>query len=111
MSGIIITIIVFVILIAWISPKTKKWYMHHHCPYCKSWFTIKLIQFDADIVVEGHDRNGLFGGLFKNLKFLGLFGGTTFTRDQPFLREFGKGQYVCSKCGRDFFIEEHRDRR
>lgn len=111
MAEIIITIIVFAILVTWISPKIKKWYLHHHCPHCKSWFTVKLVQFDADTVVEGHDQNGLFGGLFKSLKFLGLFGGTTFTRDQPFLRKFGKGRYVCSKCGRDFFIEEHRDRR
>lgn len=111
MAELIIAIIVIVILISWISPKIKKWYLHHHCPHCKSWFSVKLIQFDADTVVEGHDQNGLFGGLFKSLKFLGLFGGTSYTKDNPFLREFGKGRYLCSKCGRDFFIEEHRDRR
>ncbi len=111
MAELIIAIIVIVILISWISPKIKKWYLHHHCPHCHSWFSVKLIQFNADTVVEGHDQNGLFAGLFKSLKFLGLFGGTSYTKDNPFLREFGKGRYLCSKCGRDFFIDEHRDRR
>ena len=111
MAETIIAIIVIAILIAWLRPKIKKWYLHNHCPHCHAWFKVKLVQFDADTVVAGHDQNGLFGGLFKTLKLFGLFGGATYTRDQPFLREFGKGRYLCSKCGRDFFIEEHRDRR
>ena len=108
---IIISIVIIAILIAWLRPKIKKWYLHNHCPHCHSWFKTKLVQFDADTIVEGHDQNGLFGGLFKTLRLFGLFGGTTFTRDQPFLREFGKGKYLCSNCGRYYEIEEHRDRR
>lgn len=84
MIEMIITIIIAVVLIVSLRPKIKKWYLHNHCPYCHAWFSVKLVQFDVDTIVEGHDQNGLFGGLFKNLKFFGLFGGATHTRDQPF---------------------------
>lgn len=111
MFDIFISIILFVIIIAFLKPKISKWYLQHHCPYCHSWFTVKRTGFEADTIVEGHDQTGIFGGLFKTLKIFGLFTGLSHTSDQPFLREFGKGQYICSKCEKYFFIEEHRDRR
>lgn len=106
-----ISFILFVIIIAFLKPKIRRWYLHNHCPYCHSWFCLKEIRFNPDTVVTGHDQASFFGGAFKILKVLGLFGGSSFVKDNPFLREFGKFDYLCNKCGKTSIIDGHRDRR
>ena len=108
--AILITII-FIIVILSLRPRINKWVSHHRCPYCHSWFCLKEVSFNPDTVVTGHDQSGLFGGLFKTLTIFGIFGGTSYVKDNPFLREFGEFDYLCNKCGKRSIVSGHRDRR
>ena len=108
--AILIAIILIIVILS-LRPKIKRWVSHHRCPYCHSWTTLKFRNFQEEYIVTGHDQQGLFSGLFKTLKLLGLFGGVNFCKDQPFLRFFGTGYYVCPKCNHEVMIEEHHDRR
>lgn len=105
--SVIIAIVIFLSLM----PKVKNWIPHHHCKSCHAWFSLKFLSFDTDTVVAGHDQSGLFGDLLKTLKILGIFGGTSYIKDSPFLREFGTYHYLCKKCGKTLTITGHRDRR
>lgn len=108
---LILTGIALIIIFLSLMPKIKKWVLHHRCPYCRSWTRLKFRNFEEEYIVTGHDQGGLFTGLFKSLRILGLFGGINFYKDHPFLRIFGTGYYVCPKCNHEVMLEEHRDKR
>lgn len=107
----IIPLIVFIIILLMLIPNLKKWISKRYCKYCNSWFTLKEINFECETTVVGHDQANIGGGIFKIFQIFGLFTGTSYTRDQPFLREFGKFDYLCNKCGKITIIHGHRDRR
>jgi hypothetical protein len=87
-------------------PALLNWIKTVHCPKCGSWFTLQYVRFDVTDKVTGRDKNRLgwrpgFRGGFS----------TGHTSDQPFIREFGKARYLCTKCNLHLTIETHRDKR
>jgi hypothetical protein len=108
----IIALVIFIVILIVLIPRIRNWYIHHHCPRCHSWFTLHLDHFDVEHTIDGHDKNGMNGGALPALRNGGFpLGLLTRSRDRPFLKEFGKGRYLCSKCGLHYTIEESRERR
>ncbi|MDR1895296.1 MAG: hypothetical protein LBR10_00715, partial [Prevotellaceae bacterium] len=105
MTSLIIWPIVIMVLISLI-PVIRNWIQTHHCPKCGAWFSLQFVRFDVTDKVTGRDkmRNGWHSGLRGGW-------GSTHTSDQPFIREFGKARYVCTKCNLHLTIETHRDKR
>jgi ribosomal protein S27AE len=91
-------------------PFILNWIKTVHCPKCGSWFTLEFVRFDVTDKVIGHDRTRHNGGYRTGWRG-GFGGGTSHTRDNPFIREWGKARYLCKKCGLHLTIETHRDRR
>jgi predicted RNA-binding Zn-ribbon protein involved in translation (DUF1610 family) len=86
------------------------WVRTHHCPKCGAWFTLDFVRFDVTDKVTGHDSNQGHGGYTPGREG-GYGGGMLKTRDNPFIREFGKARYLCKKCGFHLTIETHQDKR
>ena len=91
-------------------PIIINWAKTNHCPKCGSWFTLQFVRFDVTDKVIGHDRRGNRGGYRSGWRG-GFFGNSTTSRDQPFIREWGKARYLCTKCNLHLTIETHRDKR
>jgi hypothetical protein len=96
--------------VAAMIPRIIKWVKHNHCPRCHSWFTLQFVRFDVDKTITGHDKQKNHSGYRPGWRG-GFTGGSSWTNDQPFIREFGKGRYLCTKCNLHLTIEESRDRR
>jgi ribosomal protein S27AE len=109
MEGLIVLSIIAVVAVPLI-PVIMNWVRTHHCPKCGTWFMLEFVRFDVTDKVTGHDRLRNNGGYRPGWRG-GFGGGTSFTNDNPFIREFGKARYLCKKCGLHLTIETHRDKR
>jgi ribosomal protein S27AE len=106
-------LVVFSIIVAGVVsliPAIRNWVKTHRCPKCGTWFMLDLVRFDVTDKVTGHDSGGKHGGYLPGLRG-GFGGGLSSTKDNPFIREFGKARYLCKKCGFHLTIETHRDKR
>jgi hypothetical protein len=88
----------------------RNWVRTRHCPKCGTWFMLEFVHFDVTDKVTGHDSRQGHGGYMPGWKG-GIDGGLSNTRDNPFIREFGKARYLCKKCGFHLTIETHQDKR
>ena len=108
--GIIILIIVLIIGI-FLIPHIINWTLHNRCPKCGKWFTLDYHSFEVTDKVVGRNRTRFGGGRRSGLLRGGFFGGTGYTREDPFIREWGEARYICRACGRKVAIRNvKRDR-
>jgi hypothetical protein len=107
--GWIIALGIFVPLAIWAIPAILNWVKTVHCPKCGSWFTLEFVRFDVTDKTIAHNRRRDGGGYRPGWRG-GFGGGSSYTRDDPYIREWGKARYLCKKCGLHLTIETHRDR-
>jgi DNA-directed RNA polymerase subunit RPC12/RpoP len=107
---ILIALIAAVILGIFLVPRIARWARTVHCPKCGKWFCLKFHSFVVtDSTMAQRTVRTLGGSIFE---FLGLsFLGRMYTREDPYIREWGEARYICRACGRHISIRDtKRDR-
>ena len=102
----IIILIILVFLGIFLIPRIINWTHTVHCPKCGKWFCLEYHSFVVTDKAVGHHRTRYGGG-----RLGGIFWGRGYTKDVPFIREWGEARYICRACGRHVSIHNvKRDR-
>lgn len=108
-TGGLVGLIILVPLALWAIPTILNWGKTVHCPKCGAWFTLTFVRFDVTDKTIARNKWRNSGGYRSGWKG-GFFNGSSYTHDDPYIREWGKARYLCKKCGLHLTIETHRDR-
>ena len=103
----IVTVVVVVVIGLFLAPHIINWVHTVHCPKCGKWFCLEYQSFVVTDKTIGHNKTRTGGG--SAFKFMGIsLFHRSYTRDAPFIREWGELRYICRACGRKVAIRNVR---
>jgi len=82
-----------VVLGIFLTPHIISWAHTVHCPKCGKWFCLEYHSFVVTDKTVGHHKTRTGGG--NAFRLFGLaFLHRSYTRDDPFIREWGEARYL-----------------